>query len=452
MDKRYGRGRWRPLPRTAILQKDKWRCIDDGRRSKHNAATRMRERITCGRADFPLVVSRAFARILSSRRYQSQRAGGGVWKRRRMGHSTCDLEAAYRKVTTQQPQYTCVAVWDPDQRKVRYCDLYGHNFGLLSAVTNFNRFPELATAAARRLLWVVTEHYFDDNDIAEPEWADGSGMRALKRLCGDEFFGFAFDDDQDSPWGPVNEYLGVVSGLPEVDRGSMTVDVSEARRDKIKLLVDQSLSSTRLASGGASSIFGKARFMMSPCYGAVGKACLQPIKQRQGQPGRTDLDPYLRDSLEFVSFVCDRLPALTLPILPPAGDKVVVFTDAEGKKRRGDRIPSGHVGYVVYHPDHGVVHGHAPVPRALVELMDRLKKRDVYIGQFELCAAITPLRKPASGLVRRPVGRAVGRQFGRHRRPHQRLLRRSGLRPDREHVPLRYREAWLGVSMDRLRT
>jgi hypothetical protein len=48
MDRKYKRGRWRPLGRNAIKQKGKWRCIDNGKRSKHNKASRMYERITCG--------------------------------------------------------------------------------------------------------------------------------------------------------------------------------------------------------------------------------------------------------------------------------------------------------------------------------------------------------------------------------------------------------------------
>ena len=51
LDRKYGRGKWRPLRRSAIKQKGKWRCIDNAKASKHNKATTMHERLTCGRAD-----------------------------------------------------------------------------------------------------------------------------------------------------------------------------------------------------------------------------------------------------------------------------------------------------------------------------------------------------------------------------------------------------------------
>ena len=57
----YRRLEWRCLGRNAILQKEKWRCVDNGKRSKHNKATSMKERITCGRADFPALIAREIA-------------------------------------------------------------------------------------------------------------------------------------------------------------------------------------------------------------------------------------------------------------------------------------------------------------------------------------------------------------------------------------------------------
>ena len=40
----------------------KWRCINDGRRSKYNAATGTHKRIVCGRADFSLMAAREFGK------------------------------------------------------------------------------------------------------------------------------------------------------------------------------------------------------------------------------------------------------------------------------------------------------------------------------------------------------------------------------------------------------
>ena len=390
MDRKYKRGKWRCLGRSAIKQKGKWRCIDNGKKSKHNRGTTMRERITCGRADFPVVIAREFARRARARRAAGAKTG--IFKRSqlRMRHGTNDLRAAYRHVPTRQPQYTCVAVWNADKKRVEYCDVPGHNFGLKSAVVNFNRFPELSAAVARRLLWVVTEHYYDDNDTAEPECASDSGQRALIDICGDEFFGFPFDERKHEDMRGSNEYLGVLSDVSGTPQGTLRVDVTRKRRDKIKALIGEIRKKRKLSSGMAGSLFGKSRCLLSPCFSSVGKACLRPIKAREYQRARTDIDTELDDSLEFIELVCDRLPATKLPVLPSRKEKVVIFTDAEGSQRDGEELPSGHLGFVVYHPVHGRRYAHAAAPPDWVALFDAIKKRDTYIGQYELAAAITP--------------------------------------------------------------
>ena len=397
MDKKYKRGRWRCLGRSAILQKGKFRCIDNGKRNKANKATTMHERITCGRADFPVMVAREFAK---------RRAAAGVRKKppMKMQHGTSDLRAAYRRVPTRQPQFTCVAVWDDDAKKVAYCDVPGHNFGLKSAVVNFNRFPELAAVAARRLLWCVTEHYYDDNDSCEPRYAGTSGQDMLIELCGDDFFGFSFDPGKTESMEESNEYLGVVSDLSRVHEGVLMMDVSSKRRKKIKALTTEILQERKLRSGMAASIFGKSRFMLSPCFGSLGKACLQPIMAREYQRNASDLTEELADSVEFIDFLCDHLPPLELPLLPSELEKVVIFSDAEGKQRDGEEAPSGHLGAVVYHPVHGRHYCYAKAPDHWVALFDRIKQRSTYIGQFELCAALAAIISlPEEWLRGRPI-------------------------------------------------
>jgi hypothetical protein len=42
------------------------------------------------------------------------------------------------------------------------------------------------------------------------------------------------------------------------------------------------------------------------------------------------------------------------------------------------------MGFIVYHPTYGKVHANAHVPDSIVQLSDRIKELDTYIGQFEL--------------------------------------------------------------------
>jgi hypothetical protein len=131
--------------------------------------------------------------------------------------------------------------------------------------------------------------------------------------------------------------------------------------------------------------------MLSPCFGSVGKAALQPIMQREHAPHLSAITPDVEDSLEFISFLADHLPATELPLLPVESAAVVIFTDAEGKKRKGPIPPAGHVGFVVVHPKFGKCHSFAPIPQEMVELFERLRKKDTYIAQFELVATVVAL-------------------------------------------------------------
>ena len=397
MDRTHGRGKWRALGRNAILQKGKWRCIDNGKRSKHNKATTIHERITCGRADFPAMTAREFEKRRTGTR--------GIHKKKwTMAHGTNDLRAAYRHVPTSQPQFTCVAVWDSDKDKIVYCEVPGHNFGLTASVVNFNRFPELVTAAARRLLWITTEHYVDDFDTSEPEFAGDSGQRALTILCSLTFFGFPFDPTKTDRMHTTREYLGVITDFSRIQEGYILMDVSQKRRKSIRALVREVIDSGALRSGMAASIFGKSRFMLSPCYGSVGKACLQPIMRREYERNAHELTPAVKDSLEFIEYLTEALPAIALPLVPSDLRPVVIFSDAEGKKRTRSKAPTGHLGFVVYHPVFGKRYASAPAPKEWVTLFDKIKKRETYIGQFEMAAALAALLSiPPEWLAGRPV-------------------------------------------------
>ena len=76
-----------------------------------------------------------------------------------------------------------------------------------------------------------------------------------------------------------SEYLGVISDLSGFADGELRMDISVDRRESLLELVSKHRFA--LSKGPASSIFGKARFMLTSAYGAVGRACLQPIKARQ---------------------------------------------------------------------------------------------------------------------------------------------------------------------------
>ena len=69
-----------------------------------------------------------------------------------------------------------VGIFNYDARCVVFITLPGFCFGLMSAVTIFNAFPEFSTHAARLLLLVPTDHFYDDNDTIDPLYGGSSAQ------------------------------------------------------------------------------------------------------------------------------------------------------------------------------------------------------------------------------------------------------------------------------------
>ena len=90
---------------------------------------------------------------------------------------------AYRTVPTSQPWYTSVAFFDPlaSPPGPRYFGLPGHNFGLLAAVVNFNRYPELVVVVVRAFCALAIDHYYDDFIIVDSD-PTGSDLRCLEAV------------------------------------------------------------------------------------------------------------------------------------------------------------------------------------------------------------------------------------------------------------------------------
>jgi len=83
--------------------------------------------------------------------------------------------------------------------------------------------------------------------------------------------------------------------------------------------------------------------------------------------------------MEFVRLLCDIMPNCRIPIFRSEAAPIIIFTDAEGKKRKGNQAPSGHIGFKVIHPTRGSFWSYAPVPASIVALLDEVRKRDTYI-------------------------------------------------------------------------
>ena len=136
------------MPRFGVKQKGEIRAIDDGKSNGANAATSMVETVTTPHFVYPAIVARAAFVAAHHARLPPPA----------MQICLLDLASAYRTIPTSQPWLTSVVFYNPTRQRTELYYLPGHNFGLVSSVVNFNRYPELVVVAARALFAVPADH------------------------------------------------------------------------------------------------------------------------------------------------------------------------------------------------------------------------------------------------------------------------------------------------------
>ncbi|CAK0895584.1 unnamed protein product, partial [Prorocentrum cordatum] len=162
MDSLHGAGRWRPLVRHVIWQADKWRPIDDGKRSRTNALSSTHETAVCIPPEFVIILLKCMALSFI-------KASGGIPPWFKPMVSLEDWWKGYRQLfpTSEHMGLAVVAVMCPETRSWLYAQLRGLPFGLGSAVNQFTRAAGFVTALNRRILLTLTGHYADDSPTVE---------------------------------------------------------------------------------------------------------------------------------------------------------------------------------------------------------------------------------------------------------------------------------------------
>ncbi|CAK9116368.1 unnamed protein product [Durusdinium trenchii] len=196
----FGAHQWRPMVRFAAWQANHnaYRCIDNAKTSEHNLCTGVEERIHTTSIDMGVAIAQRFRALL----------GSPLADDLALQAATKDMKRAYRQVPVSEAhlRFSVVAVWHPTQGTWVFGILHGLAFGLLAAVLQFNRFPALIVAVARRWLAIPVINFFDDFKITEPVFAKASGGLYFDKLV--SVMGWLFDPDKDKPFHSTAKFLG----------------------------------------------------------------------------------------------------------------------------------------------------------------------------------------------------------------------------------------------------
>ena len=156
--------------------KAKYRAIDDHKESENNLAAAKMQKIPMAGVGAIMAMVRRLSQAFPQTFDQDEYAilGGSE-----------DLESAYRQVALPDSQLriAITAVFNPDTNQIDLHELFGQPFGAGHAVPTFYRLAEWLNRAARRLLFIVMDHFFDDYFYLEPKFAAPSATWAFRRLA-----------------------------------------------------------------------------------------------------------------------------------------------------------------------------------------------------------------------------------------------------------------------------
>ena len=377
MDNKWGKGMWRALKRFALWQINHgaWRVIDNGNTSETNDAFGSDETIHTTNNAVSFAVLQRLRQLV------------GVPLMGEFGVllSSKDMKGAYRQmpVLEAHSQFSIICVYVPSLGQWMFCELWGLAFGLASAVIQFNRFPTLLCALARRWLALPLVAFFDDFKLTELVCGKQSGWSFLAALI--KFLGPTFDPEKDSLPSTMIKFLGNVEDLQLLPEDKAYMYPSDARRQRVKAALQLVLSSEHLPSGTASSVLGQLVSMSGAYEGRVGRGQLHFLRQRTSSV-EVVLSEELKSEINFQLHLVDICPKRCVRLVPSEQSRFVVYTDASYGSVKDKSRSVLRLGWVVLDQLSGQAQGWTcDVPTTV---MDLLPEQDTYIAYGEAFAPL----------------------------------------------------------------
>ena len=270
---------WNVAQRYGILQgtdssgQPKYRCIDNHADNMTNSAAERLQTVPMQNVSMIMLMVKALDAAIPNHCRNDP-----LWK---ILGGTEDMRAAYRQCPLLSSQ-VCVAitaVFHPD-KGVRYHEMWGQPFGAGHAVPNFCRIAEHLARIIRKLLFIVTDHFFDDFWIIEPKISIDSAFWAFNKMM--KLFGFAFDKEKEQLPRSVWQALGVVFDMQTLQSSRLViVKAKPSRLLKVAKLLIKTLENNSLSPNAAAKLFGQLDFLNTTLFGRVGRSGLAFLKSRE---------------------------------------------------------------------------------------------------------------------------------------------------------------------------
>ena len=398
MDERFS-GRWLPVRRFAVIQKEKLRPIDDLKENRVNEAFSSTERASLYALDHLVWISIFLSRLYTvGGEFSFELEDGTIlsgfvhkdWLEAGVDLkvTAMDLKSAYKQLplSSLDSDKAVISLWSDAHQDVRCFECATLPFGASASVHNFLRVSAFLQAAgcALGLLWTS---YFDDFPMVSHALHTTSTLACAKGLM--SLFGFVYSEEKLAPFDYTAEILGVVVDLGEASKRKIAISNKPSRVKELDLALRDILDSGVVVPNQLPSVLGKLQYADSHVWGRAGRLALADLREL----GHTAPTAVRLDSTQLRAFeilqerLCGGKPKSFLAdeMQKPA----LLFTD--GALEYEDGEPRATIGAVCVFPDGNTEVFGSEVPVAVMDMWRQGGKTHV-IGLVELYACVVALR------------------------------------------------------------
>jgi len=283
MDERFS-GRWLPVRRFAVIQKEKLRPIDDLKENRVNETFSSTERASLYALDHLVWISIFLARLytvggeFNFELEDGTQLSGFVHKDWieagvDLKVTAMDLKSAYKQLPLSplDSDKAVISLWSEQHQDVRCFECATLPFGASASVHNFLRVSAFLQAAgcALGLLWTS---YFDDFPMVSHAMHTTSTLACAKGLM--SLFGFVYSEEKLAPFDYTAEILGVVVDLSKASQRKISISNKPSRVEELNLALKDILKAGVVVPNQLPSVLGKTSICRLPRVGASWQAGL----------------------------------------------------------------------------------------------------------------------------------------------------------------------------------
>lgn len=234
--------------------------------------------------------------------------------------------------------------------------------------------------------------YFDDACIQDWASAEGRGQLAVRTFM--ELLGTPFAPSKQQDMSLTGDFLGLEHNLTDTAQSStMTVWARGRIVENILAMIQEGRQAGSLPPGTAAKLYGTANFFELGVFGKVGRAGLNPIRNRQYENRAKDLTPAIEAAFDLLEAIITERPQRLLHVGLTVSRRFVVASDAAYEKGAGTG------GFLCVHQDDAMAWQKSArvvvIPQAVYGIWS---EHCTYIAQLELLMVLAGIVELASTL------------------------------------------------------